>query len=107
MKGALAIDPAKVANLDRTLHEPARLSVMACLAVIEEADFVFIQNQTGMTGGNLSTHIRKLEQADYVTIDKAFVGAWPRTALRMTTAGRAAFAAYVETMRELFQTLAD
>jgi DNA-binding transcriptional ArsR family regulator len=57
---ALPLDAKAVASLDKILHEPARLSVVACLAVVDEADFVFLQSQTGMTGGNLSSHVKTL-----------------------------------------------
>lgn len=104
---AFPLDARAVASLDKVLHEPARLSVVACLAVVDDADFVFLQSQTGMTGGNLSSHVKKLEQAGYVAVQKEFQGARPRTTLRLTAAGREAFAAYVASMRALLDVLTD
>lgn len=102
---ALPLDAKAVASLDKLLHEPARLSVVACLAVVGEADFVFLQSQTGMTGGNLSAHARKLEQAGYISIRKEFQGSRPRTSLALTEAGRAAFTAYLAAMRNLLAVM--
>jgi DNA-binding MarR family transcriptional regulator len=98
---AIQFDARAVADLDRVLHEPARLSVVACLSVVDEADFVFLQSQTGMTGGNLSSHVKKLESTGYVAIRKEFVGARPRTTLCLTPEGRAAFQGYVRSLRAL------
>lgn len=102
---ALSIDAKAVANLDRALHEPARLAVIACLSAVKEADFVFLQSQIGMTGGNLSSHIKKLEQAGYITIQKSFQDSRPRTTLALNRSGRTAFADYLKTMRELLEQL--
>lgn len=102
---AFELDAKAVASLDKTLHEPARLSLVACLAVVDEADFVFLQSQTGMTGGNLSSHVRKLEQAGYVSIRKEFQGARPRTTLTLTPTGREAFTRYLDAMRALLEVL--
>ena len=104
---AFPIDARAVASLDKVLHEPARLAMVACLALVDEADFVFLQSQTGMTGGNLSSHVRKLEHAGYVTMHKAFQGAKPRTSFALTDEGRAAFTAYLETMHGLLAVLTD
>lgn len=78
-------------EMDRLIHEPARLILMANLYVIDEADFVFLSRQTGLTAGNISSHISKLEDGGYVEVDKTFVGRKPRTVYRMTKEGRAAF----------------
>ena len=102
---ALEFDARAVAGLDRLLHEPARLSVVACLAMVDEADFVFLQSQTGMTGGNLSSHVKKLEQAGYVSIRKEIHGTRPRTTLALTDAGRTAFEAYLASIRTLLEVL--
>ena len=98
---AFNFDPAAVIALDRILHEPARLCVTACLAQLEEADFVFLQSQTGMTVGNLSSHARKLEAAGYITIHKEFQDNRPRTTLRLTAEGRKAFDGYTAAMRTI------
>lgn len=97
---ALQIDAQAVAELDKVLHEPARLAVMGCLYVVDEADFVFLQTQTGMTGGNLSSHLRKLDAAGYVEIEKGFNGSRPQTMLRLSKSGRAAFADHLARLKE-------
>ncbi len=102
---ALPLDAQAVASLDRTVHEPARLAVVACLAVVDEADFVFLQSQTGMTGGNLSSHVKKLEKAGFLTIRKEFVGAKPCTTLALTEAGRDAFKSYLTALRTLLRVM--
>ena len=86
------------ADVDRVIHEPARLLLMTVLAVVSKADFVFLAQQTGLSGGNLSTHLTKLEEAGYITSDKTFVNKRPRTILKMTRSGKQAFAAYRERM---------
>lgn len=78
-------------DLDRLVHEPSRLVLMANLAVVDEADFVFLTKQTGLTAGNISSHMAKLEDAGYVEIAKEFVGKKPRTVYRLTPDGRKAF----------------
>ena len=81
-------------DFDRLIHEPARLVLMANLYVVDEADFVFLARQTGLTAGNISSHMTRLESAGYVDIDKTFVGKRPRTSYTLTDAGRAAFEHY-------------
>ncbi len=102
---AFPIDAKAVASLDKVLHEPARLSVVACLAVVDQADFVFLQSQTGMTGGNLSSHVKKLEQAGYISMHKEFQDSKPRTSFSLTDSGRVAFEAYLRSMRSLLSVL--
>lgn len=102
---ALQFDAQAVAALDRTLHEPARLSVLACLAAVDEADFVFLQSQTGMTGGNLSSHVKRLETAGYINMQKEFVDSKPRTTFQLTATGRAALTDYLKSMRPFISWL--
>ena len=85
--------------IDRLIHEPARYHIMAILYVIVSADFLFLRNQTGMTDGNLSSHLSKLEKAGYVQVKKEFVGKKPHTMLELTFAGREAFDAYRAAMQ--------
>jgi len=95
-------DPIKALNeFDRVIHEPARLRLIALLSVVEEADFVFLQRQTGLTGGNLSTHVARLEGAGYVLVEKGYRGKRPRTSLSLTAEGRAALARYRRTLHTL------
>jgi DNA-binding MarR family transcriptional regulator len=96
---------AGLADLDRLVHEPARLAVMALLYVIESADFTFLMNQTGLTWGNLSAHLSKLEEAGYIEVEKSFKGKRPNTSLRLTTQGRAAFREYIQKMKKVFRDI--
>ncbi len=91
--------PTAVPDLDRAIHEPARLAVVALLYVVEAADFTFIRQRTGLTAGNLSTHLTKLEAAGYLEIQKGFNERRPLTTLRLTPAGRSAFSGYAGEMR--------
>lgn len=85
-------------DIDRLVHEPGRLLVMACLAMVEQADYLYVLKQTGLTQGNLSSHLAKLENSGYVKVEKMFQGKTPRTQLALTPAGREAFRAYRERM---------
>ena len=75
-------------------HEPARLALTAILSVVESADFLYLQRETGLTKGNLSSHLTKLEEAGYVAIEKTYRGRIPLTLVRLTDAGAAAYKAY-------------
>ncbi len=74
-----------IASLDRLIHEPSRYTLMAHLYVVESADFLFLVRQTGMTWGNLSAHLSKLDAAGYVVIEKEFLDKKPHTTLRLAT----------------------
>jgi len=78
---------------------------MAYLSVVQSADFTFLQTQTELTWGNLSSHIDKLETAGYVTVEKEFVGKKPHTMLHLTDKGKAALSEYRDRMREALDTL--
>ena len=93
-------------DIDRVIHEPARLRILGQLYVIDSADFLFVMQQTGLTQGNLSSHMSKLESARYIEVRKEFVGKRPRTILRVTAEGRAAFEAYVAQMKTLLGQVA-
>lgn len=94
-------------DVDRLIHEPARLKLMALLYVLDSADFTFLMGQTGMTWGNLSTHMSKLEKAEYIEVVKTFKGKRPNTMLRLTDAGRDAFNTYRQQMQQLFDDLPE
>ena len=76
-----------MAGLDRTIHKPARLALMTALSRCQSADFLFLQRLTGLTKGNLSVHLSKLELAGLVHIRKEFVGKKPRTVISLTPTG--------------------
>jgi DNA-binding MarR family transcriptional regulator len=88
-------------DIDRLVHEPVRYRILACLFVVESADFLFLSRQLGLTQGNLSSHLSRLEAAGYVSVDKTFDNRRPRTVLRLTLLGRDAFTSYVTRMRQL------
>ncbi len=94
-------------DIDRVIHEPARLMLMAYLYVVESADFLFLMRQTGLTRGNLSSHMSKLEAAGYVEVEKEFVAKIPRTMLKLTESGRDAFQKYRKSMKQLFEDLPE
>lgn len=96
-----------IADIDRIIHEPARLMIMAYLYVVESADFLFLMRQTGLTRGNLSSHMSKLEAAGYIAVKKEFVGRIPRTLLSLTDKGRRAFQAYQQNMKQVLDSLSD
>lgn len=91
--------------IDRIIHEPARLLITAHLYVVESADYVFLMQNTGLTWGNLSSHLSKLEEAGYVEITKEFVQKKPHTMVHLTAHGRTAFDAYRRQMKSLFDDL--
>lgn len=88
-------------DVDRIIHEPARLMIMIVLATVKEADFLFLQNNTKLTKGNLSSHLSKLEEAGYVAIEKTFVGKMPRTICHLTPAGQKALADYRQQIKSV------
>ena len=94
-------------GIDKIIHEPARLMLMAYLYVIESADFLFLERQTGLTRGNLSSHMSKLEGAGYVAVQKEFVDKIPRTLFRLTDKGRKAFQEYRRNMKQVFEDLPE
>ena len=92
-------------SIDKLIHEPARLNIMTHLYVVESADFLFMMRQTGLTFGNLSAHMSKLEEAGYIDIIKEFIGKKPHTMLKLTKKGRKAFDDYRKKMKQFFNEL--
>ena len=92
-----------ISGLDDVIHGRVRLGIVAYLATAEVADFAELKDLLEVTQGNLSVHLRKLEDANYVAIDKSFVGRKPLTRVRLTEPGRAAFAAYLRAMGRLVE----
>lgn len=95
----------EIINLDRLIHEPARLAIMAVLSACKSADFTYLLNTTGLTKGNLSAQLRKLEEGEYVSITKGFKGKYPNTTCALTPEGRRAFNSYWKQYRSLAETL--
>jgi DNA-binding MarR family transcriptional regulator len=83
-----------VGAIDRMIHEPARLIIVTILNAVESADFLFLQRETGLTKGNLSAHLAKLEAEGYISIEKTYNGKIPLTICRLTEDGRSAFGRY-------------
>jgi len=83
-----------IAELDRVIHEPGRLMLVTLLYAVERSDFLYLQHETGMNKGTLSSHLARLEEAGYIAIEKTFNGKIPQTLLRLTSAGRKAFEQY-------------
>jgi len=94
-----------ITNLDRLVHEPARLAIMAVLSACESADFAYLTHATGLSKGNLSAQLSKLEDAGYVAIAKGFKGKYPNTVCSLTPAGRRAFESYQKQVQALAQYL--
>lgn len=91
----------KMADLDRLIHEPARLAILTALSACESADFLFLQRITGLTKGNLSSHLAKLEEGGVVSVGKEFVGKTPRTRIALTDDGRARVAEHWQQLLQL------
>lgn len=103
--GESAVNLASIAEIDGLVHQPARLSILALLYVVERAEFLYLHRQTGLTRGNLSSHLSTLEEAGYVEVSKEFVDKRPLTLLRMTEQGRAAFDAYRQRMKRFLDDI--
>jgi DNA-binding transcriptional ArsR family regulator len=96
----------QLANLDRRVHDPARLAILTALSACERADFLFLLRVTGLTKGNLSSHLSKLEEAGLVEIEKRFMEKRPQTLVRLSGAGRQAIEGYWKGMGELRESAA-
>lgn len=83
-----------LSGLDRVIHEPARLTLVALLSAVESADFLYLLKESDLTKGNLSVHLSKLEEAGYVEVEKTFRGKMPHTEYRLTSKGKSAFDQY-------------
>jgi len=91
----------ELAGLDRLIHEPARLSIMTALSACKSADYLFLQRLTGLTGGNLSSHIAKLEEGGLIQVEKRFVDKRPNTQVQITEKGRVAIERHWEQLESL------
>jgi DNA-binding MarR family transcriptional regulator len=94
-----------IADIDRAIHSPARLMILAYLAAVDSADFIFLMNQVGLTRGNLSSHLGTLEASGYVSIQKEFIDKMPCTIIRLTDVGRKAIQEYRDQMRIVIDEL--
>lgn len=87
-------------GVDRLIHEPSRSVIMAVLSAVKSADFLYLQRETGLTKGNLTVHLSKLEAAGYITIEKTYRGKLPLTLCSLTIPGKQAFDEYRQQLRE-------
>jgi DNA-binding HxlR family transcriptional regulator len=92
-----------IISLDRVIHEPARLILMALLSSVASADFLFLLKQSELTKGNLSVQLSRLEEAGYIEIEKTFRGKIPHTEYRLTKKGKLAFEQYRKSLGSLFK----
>src|ERR1051325_2521544 len=92
-----------VTELDRLIHEPARLLIVTILSTVASADFLFLQRETGLTKGNLSAHLSKLEEAGYIKIGKTFKGKLPLTVCKLTATGKKALTQYRQQLQDFIQ----
>ena len=88
-------------QIDDLIHSRIRLAVMSVLAAVDEADFIFLREKVGATDGNLSVHLKKLEDGNYIGAKKSFVERKPITHYKLTSAGRKAFEAYIDKLESL------
>jgi DNA-binding MarR family transcriptional regulator len=98
------MDGFDIERIDEVIHGRLRLGVMAYLSTAEVADFNQLKARLQATDGNLSVHLRKLEDAGYVAIDKSFAGRKPLTRVRLTEAGREAFVSYLDAIGALVES---
>ena len=96
-----------LSSIDKIIHEPVRLSILAHLYVLDSADALFLKNQIGLTWGNFSTHLKRLEDAGYIQVHKEFVDRKPVTSYRLTDLGRDAFQQYREKMSGFLKELPE
>jgi DNA-binding transcriptional ArsR family regulator len=91
----------RLAQIDKVIHEPARLMIVALLSAVAEADFQYLHQSTGLTKGNLSVHLSKLEAAGYIEIEKGFRGKYPLTICRLTKDGKDTFDTYRKVIKSV------
>jgi len=96
-----------LADIDQIIHSPARLMVVTYLYVVDSADYVFLMRLTGLTWGNLSTHLNKLEEVGYISIEKTYKGKKPFTIIHLSDKGRNAFRDYKNSMKQVLNDLPD
>lgn len=97
------MNPDPFLQLDRVIHEKGRLAIMSMLAASPELSFTELRDALNMTDGNLTTHIRTLQEAGYVAVAKSYQNNRPLTTCSLTTSGRKAFAGYVDLLEQILQ----
>lgn len=99
-------DLKDLGDLNRLIHEPARMVIMSILYSVEETDFMYLLNETGLTRGNLSSHLTKLEEAGYIQVTKTFRGKIPLTLCQITQSGKTDFELYRNQLKAIVEKLA-
>ncbi len=97
----------KLTEIDRLIHEPARMLIVTILYAVDKVDFLYLLRETGLTKGNLSAHLSKLENAKYVQIEKTFRGKIPQTLIALTDEGRTAFENYRTQLASIVSKLSE
>lgn len=100
-------DVQPLGDLDQVIHAPARLMILAYLYVVESADYVYLMRLTKLSWGNLATHLSKLEEAGYISIEKEFQGKKPHSTIRLTPQGRESFKSYKRKMQQILDDLPE
>jgi DNA-binding MarR family transcriptional regulator len=106
-KKAADLDLHPLTDIDQVIHAPARLMLLSYLYVVDSADYVFLMRLSGLTWGNLSTHLTRLEEAGYITITKVFQGKKPHSTISLTREGREAFKQYKKSLQQVLDDLPD
>lgn len=96
---------SSLSGVDRLLHEPARLMIATILFPLEQSDFIYLLRETGLTKGNLSAHLMKLEEAGYIEIEKTYKGKVPMTLISLTQTGRDALQNYRKKLKEIMEQI--
>ena len=94
-----------ILDVDRLIHEPARLIILSILYALKSADFLYLLGESGLRKGNLSSHLTRLEQAEYITIEKTYRGKTPMTICQLTGGGQVAFETYRDQLKNVVETL--
>jgi DNA-binding MarR family transcriptional regulator len=97
------VNPEPFLQIDRVIHEKGRLAIMSLLAATSKLSFTELRDTLNMTDGNITTHIRTLQEAGYVSVTKSFEGSRPLTTCALTESGRKAFANYINLLEQIVQ----
>jgi len=99
----MSANSRSLAEVDRLIHEPSRSVILAILAAVKDSDFLYLQRETGLTKGNLTVHLSKLENAGYIKIKKTYRGKVPLTLCTITESGRKAFENYRKQLQKFVE----
>jgi DNA-binding MarR family transcriptional regulator len=97
----------EISTLDRLVHEPARLAILTALSACKSCDYAFLQSITALTQGNLSAHLKKLEDGGLIELEKGYKGRMPQTTVRLTPKGRTTIERHWRRLRDLHAAARD